>query len=182
MNLQPALAESWEFSEDGMSITFNLREGVTFHDGSALDAQDVIASFERILDEDTASAAATNYINIASMEAMDDLTVVFNLAEPDVPLLSAMASTNAVILSSDVIANGDPAQDVVGTGPFMLDNWTPEEQTILNANTDWWGDGPFVDGIEIRIIPDEASILAALRAGTVDFALLNDPLDCDFTD
>lgn len=176
MELQPALATGWEFSDDGMALTFTLREGVKFHDGSDFTAEDVIASFERILDEETGSAARTNYVSIDSMEASDDYTVVFNLNTPDVPILSAMASTNAVILSSDVIANEDPALVTVGTGPFKLDSWTPEENTMLSANTDWWGEGPFVDGIEIRIIPDETSILAALRAGTVDFALLNDPL------
>ena len=176
LNLAPALATAWEFSEDGLALTFTLREGVTFHDGSAFTADDVIASFERILDPEVASAAATNYASIESMEAPDDLTVVFNLSVPDVPILSAMASTNAVILSSDVIANDDPSLVTVGTGPFTLDNWTPDDTTTLSANENWWGDGPSIDGIEIRIIPDEASILAALRAGTVDFALLNDPL------
>ena len=176
LNLIPALATDWAFSNDGMTLTFQLREGVTFHDGSEFTAEDVIASFERLLDPDVASAAATNYASIESMEAPDDLTVVFNLSTPDVPILSAMASTNAVILSSDVMANEDPSLVTVGTGPFKLDNWTPDEVTNLSANTDWWGEGPFVDGIEIRIIPDEASILAALRANTVDFALLNDPL------
>lgn len=176
LNLQPALATDWSFSDDGMTLTFNLREGVTFHDGSSFGAEDVIASFDRILDEETASAARTNYLSIDSMEAPDDLTVVFNLNTPDVPLLSAMASTNAVILSSDVIESEDPALVTAGTGPFVLDSWTPDETTVLSANADWWGEGPFVDGIEIRIIPDETSILAALRAGTVDFALINDPL------
>jgi peptide/nickel transport system substrate-binding protein len=176
LNLQPALATGWEFSDDGMTLTFALREGVTFHDGSDFTADDVIASFSRILDEETASAARTNYLSIDSMDAPDDLTVVFNLNTPDVPLLSAMASTNAVILSSDVIENDDPALVTAGTGPFMLDSWTPEETTALSANEAWWGEGPFIDGIEIRIIPDETSILAALRAGTVDFALIRDPL------
>jgi len=176
LELQPALATGWEFSEDGMTLTFTLREGVTFHDGSDFTADDVIASFTRILDEETASAARTNYISIDSMEAPDDYTVVFNLNTPDVPLLLAMASGNAVILSSDVIENEDPSLVTTGTGPFMLDSWVPEETTTLKANPNWWDEGPFVDGIEIRIIPDETSILAALRAGTVDFALVNDPL------
>ena len=176
LNLQPGLATAWEFSEDGMTLTFTLREGVTFHDGSDFTAEDVIASFTRMLDEETASAARTNYLSIDSMEAPDDYTVVFNLNTPDAPLLLAMASTNAVILSSDVIANDDPALVTIGTGPFMLDSWVPEETTTLTANATWWGDGPYVDGIEIRIIPDETSILAAMRAGTVDFALIGDPL------
>ena len=98
----------------------NLRSGVTFHDGSAFNAEDVIASYERILDEESGSAARTNYLSIVSMEAPDEHTVVFNLDKPDVPLLSAMSTTNAAILSSDVIAMGDPAVDIIGTGPFAL--------------------------------------------------------------
>ncbi len=176
LDIAPALAESWEFAEDALTLTFYLRQGVKFHDGSDFTAEDVIASFERILNEETGAAARTNYVSIDTMEAPDDYTVIFHLNTPDVPLLSAMTSINAAILSSDVIANGDPATDAIGTGPFKLESWTPEETTILSANPDWWGEGPAVDGVEIRIIPDETSILAALRAGTIDFAMLNDPL------
>ncbi len=176
MKVAPALATDWEFSGDATKLTFHLREGVKFHDGSDFTAEDVIASYNRILDEDTASAARTNYLSIESMEAPDDYTVVFNLSRPDVPLLSAMTSINAAIMPSELIENGDPAAEAIGTGPFKLENWVPDEKTVLSANADWWGDGPNVDGVEIRIIPDEASILAALRAGTIDFAMLNDPI------
>src|SRR5680860_1349772 len=120
LEIVPALAETWEFSDDGRQLTFHLREGVTFHDGSDFTAGDVIASYERILDEETASATRTNLLSIESMEAPDDLTVVLNLSLPDVPLLSALSSTNTAIVSSDVIASGDPAVDAIGTGPFML--------------------------------------------------------------
>ncbi|MCL4237357.1 MAG: ABC transporter substrate-binding protein [Anaerolineae bacterium] len=176
LNLVPALAESWAFSEDGLQLTLNLRQGVTFHDGSAFTAEDVIASLARILDEATGSATRTNLLSIESMEAPDDYTVVLNLTLPDVPLVAALSSINTAILSSEVIASGDPTADVVGTGPFMLESWQPEEKTVLKANPSYWGDGPFVDGIEIRIIPDEATIMAALRAGEVDFVMFNDPL------
>jgi len=176
LQIAPALAESWEFADDAMTLSFKLREGVKFHDGSDFTADDVIATYTRILDEDTAAAARTNYISIESMEAPDPYTVIFHLNTPDVPLLTAMASTNAVIMPSELIESGDPTTTAIGTGPFKLESWTPEEVTLLSANTDWWGEGPFVDGVEIRIIPDETSILAALRAGTIDFAMLNDPL------
>ncbi|RMF78231.1 MAG: ABC transporter substrate-binding protein [Chloroflexi bacterium] len=176
LNIIPALAESWAFSDDATTLTFNLREGVTFHDGSDFTSADVVASYERILDEETGAATRANFLSIESIDTPDDLTVVFNLSEPDVPILTAMTDTNAAILSADDIANGDIGTTTNGTGPFILDEWLPEERTLLSANSNWWGDGPFVDGIEIRIIPDEASILAALRAGTIDFALLNDPL------
>ncbi|MCA9913899.1 MAG: ABC transporter substrate-binding protein, partial [Anaerolineae bacterium] len=91
LDLIPALATGWSFSEDGLKLTMNLRQGVTFHDGSDFTAEDVIASFTRLLNPDVASAAATNYASITSMEAPDDYTVVFNLSQPDVPLLAAMA-------------------------------------------------------------------------------------------
>ncbi|RPI95641.1 MAG: ABC transporter substrate-binding protein, partial [Chloroflexi bacterium] len=176
LNLVPSLAESWEFSEDGLQLTFHLRQGVTFHDGSDFTSEDVKASLERILDEATGAATRANLLSIASIDTPDDFTVVLNLSQPDAPLAAALSSTNTAIMSSEIIASGDPTTQAIGTGPFMLENWTPEEQTILTANPNWWGEGPFIDGIEIRIIPDEASILAALRAGEIDFALLNDPL------
>lgn len=176
LNVVPSLAESWEFSDDGLKLTLNLRQGVKFHNGADFTAADVDATFKRILDEATGAAARANYLNIASIEMPDDFTVVFNLSQADVPLLAALATTNAAIVDSADIESGAVATVANGTGPFKLDSWTPEEVTMLSANADWWGEGPNVDGIEIRIIPDETSILAALRAGTIDFALLNDPL------
>jgi peptide/nickel transport system substrate-binding protein len=176
LNIIPALAENWEFSDDATLLTLNLRPGVTFHDGSAMTSADVKASFERILDEETGAAARANYTSIAAIDTPDDTTVIFNLSEPDVPILAALASVNAAVVPSELIESGDIANTAIGTGAFKLESWTPDEVTMLSANTDWWGEGPFIDGVEIRIIPDEASILAALRAGEIDFALLNDPL------
>jgi len=176
LNIIPALAESWTFSDDSKTLTMNLRQGVKFHDGSDFTSEDVKASFDRILKEETGAATRSNFLSIDTIETPDDYTVVFNLKEADVPILSAMASVNAAIVPSEMIESGDFASKAIGTGPFKLESWVPDEKTLLSANADWWGDGPFVDGVEIRIIPDEASILAALRAGEIDFALLNDPL------
>jgi peptide/nickel transport system substrate-binding protein len=176
LNIVPALAESWEFSADGLTLTFHLRQGVTFHDGSDFTSADVVASLNRILDENTGAATRSNLLSIDSIDAPDDYTVVLHLNTVDVPLLAALSSTNASILSSDVIANSDPATDTVGTGPFMLESWEPDQKTELKANPNYWGGAPAVDGIEIRIIPEESSILAAMRAGEIDFALFNDPL------
>lgn len=176
LNIVPALAEKWAFSEDALSLTMNLRAGVMFHDGSAFTSADVKDSFERILKEETGSAARANYLSITSIETPDDLTVIFKLSSPDVPLLAAMTSVNASIMPSELMESGDISKTAIGTGPFKLVEWIPEEKTTLVDNPEWWGDGPFVDGVEMRVIPDEASILAALRAGEIDFALLNDPL------
>jgi peptide/nickel transport system substrate-binding protein len=176
LNVVPGLAESWEFSDDGLTLTFHLRQGVKFHDGSDFTSQDVIDTFTRILDEETGASARSNYLSISNMDAPDDFTVVFTLSQPDVPLLAALATTNAGIAPSELIESGDFASSAIGTGPFKLESWTPDQTTVLSANADWWGGKPGVDGIEIRIIPDETSILAALRAGTIDLAQLEDPL------
>lgn len=176
LNIIPGLAESWEFSEDGLTLTFAIRQGVTFHDGSDLTSADVKASFERILDEATGAAARANYLSIESIDTPDDFTAVFNLSRPDIPLLAALATVNAAILDSDAIEAGSVSTVASGTGPFWLSEFLPDVVSMLSVNTEWWGGAPAIDGIEVRIIPDEASILASLRAGEIDFALLNDPL------
>ncbi|HVU12607.1 MAG TPA: ABC transporter substrate-binding protein [Phototrophicaceae bacterium] len=175
LNVVPALAESWEFSSDGLTLTFHLRQNVKFHDGSPFSSADVIASFTRILDPATKDAAASNYASIKSMEAPDANTVVFHLSQPDAPILPALASVNASIVPAAMAKSGDFKATADGTGPFELTQWTPDQETILTSNKDWWGGAPSFDGIDIRIIPDETSIVAAMRAGTVDFAILNDP-------
>lgn len=177
LNIEPALAESWEFSDDATVLTMQLRQGVTFHDGSPMTSADVKASFERILDESTAAASRANFTSIETIDADQDYTVVFHLNTPDVPILAAMATVGAAVVSDEFISDGgDFAATANGTGPFVLEQWVPEERTTLSANADWWGEGPYVAGLELRVIPDEASIVAALRAGQVDFAILNDPV------
>ena len=175
LNLIPALATSWEFSSDGLALTFHLRQGVKFHNGEDFTSADVIATFNRILDEKTGAAARANYTSIASMDAPDANTVVFHLSQPDAPLLASLATTNAAIVPAAMAKSGDFSTTADGTGPFMLKSRTPDQVTELVANPNWWGGKVGVDGIELRTIPDETSILAALRAGTIDFAQLNDP-------
>ncbi len=176
LNIVPALAESWKFADDAKTLTINLRKGVKFHDGSDLTSADVKATFERILKEDTGASARANFASIASIDTPDDATVVFNLSIADVPLLAAMSSLNAAIVTSEAATSGDFKATAVGTGPFKLESWTPDQKTILSANQDWWGGSIAIDGIEIRIIPDETSIVAALRAKEIDFGIFNDPL------
>lgn len=176
LEIIPALAESWEFSDDGLTLTFTLRQAVKFHDGSDMTSEDVVASLNRILDENVGAATRTNLLSITTIEAPDDYTVVLTLSLPDVPLLAALASANVAIMPAELIAEGDPTTTVIGTGAYQLDNWTPNETTTLSAFADYWGEGPFVDGIEIRIIPDEQAIMDGLKTGEIHFALFNDPL------
>ena len=176
LQIQPALAESWEFSNDGTRLTFTLRDGAAFHNGDPVTAADVKASYERILDEATGAATRANFLSIESIDAADARTVVFTLSQQDAPVLTAMTDLNAAIVPASEIAAGTVGTEAIGSGPFKLDSWSPNERSELSANAGWWGDGPSIDGIEVRVMPDETAILAALRTGAIDFALLNDPL------
>lgn len=177
MNIIPALASSYEWSTDGLTLTMKVRDGVKFHDGTPLTSADVKYSFDRILNEETGAAARSLYTSISNIETPDDATVVFTLSAPNGALLAAMTSANSSIISKTWMENGnDPAADVNGTGAFKLVSWEPDNVLKLEKNPDFWISGePYLDGIEFRTIPDEASILAGLRAGEIDFALINDP-------
>jgi peptide/nickel transport system substrate-binding protein len=102
--------------------------------------------------------------------------VVFKLTQPDAPILVAMATINAAIVPASLIEGGTIETTTIGSGPFKLDSWSPNEKEVLSPNENWAGGEVNVDGITISVLPDETAILASLRAGQTDFALLNDPL------
>jgi peptide/nickel transport system substrate-binding protein len=176
LEIVPAIAQSWAFSADSKELTFKLDPKAKFQNGAQVTSADVKASFERILDEKTGAAGRANYTSIGSIETPDATTVVFKLSQPDVPILAAMADANSSIVPASEIAAGTIGTKALGSGPFKLDNWTPNAKEVLSANKDWAGGAIGVDGIEISVLPDESAILAAMRTGQVDFALLNDPL------
>lgn len=176
LNVVPAIASSWEFSEDAQTLTFTLDPEATFSNGEQVTAADVKASFERILDEATAAAARSNFLSIESIDTPDEATVVFNLSTPDVPILVAMAGINAAIAPASEIEAGSVGNTALGSGPFVLDTWEPNSREVLTANPDWAGGELGIEGINISVLPDETAILASLRAGQTDFALINDPL------
>lgn len=177
MTVQPSMAESWEWSDDGLTLTMKLRPGMTFHDGTPVTAADVKFSFERILDEATAAAARSKFTTIASIEAVDDLTVVFTMSEKNVAILVDMASNNAAILSKKFFdEGGDPTTTLVGAGPYKLVSWEPDNKIELEAHEGYFIEGePKIKKVEFRIIPAEDSILAGVRTGEIDFAIINEP-------
>ena len=176
LRIVPGIAETWSFSEDGRALTVKLDPKAKFQNGATVTSADVKASFERILDEKTGAANRANYLSISSIETPDAATVVFRLSQPDAPILTAMTDTNSSIVPASEIAAGTIGTKAVGSGPFELERWDPNSKAILVANKDWAGGPAGVDGIEISVLPDETAILAAMRAGQFDFALLNDPL------
>lgn len=175
LNVVPGLAESWETSEDGLAVTFDLREDVTFADGSAFDSEDVVYSLETINDEATAAVARTSLASVASIEAPDEQTVVVNLTAPDAALPASLASVNMAMLSSDD-TEADLNTAPNGTGPFSFEEREANQSITLTKNAEYWGDEVALDTVEFRVIPDESSIVSAMQSGNVQLAVFNDPL------
>ncbi|RKT31510.1 peptide/nickel transport system substrate-binding protein [Microbacterium sp. AG1240] len=175
LNVVPGLAESWEVSEDGLTLTFDLRDGVTFEDGSAFDSADVVYSLNAIKDEATAAVSRATLTSVANIEAPDADTVVLTLTAPDAALPSNLATINMAILSSDDTAEA-LASAPNGTGPFSFDSRIPNQSLTLTRNDAYWGEAASLDSVEFRIIPDETSIVSAMQSGNVQLAVLSDPL------
>ncbi|MDI2098671.1 ABC transporter substrate-binding protein [Ruicaihuangia caeni] len=175
LNVVPGLAEKWEPSEDGTQVTLTLRDGVTFHDGSEFDADDVKHSLDLIRDEATAAVAAASIGSVTDVEVVDPLTVTLTLSAPDAGLMANLANVNVAMLSSDDTEE-DLNTEPNGTGAFVYVDRTPNQSIKLEANEDYWGDAASLSSLEFRIIADETSIVSALQSGDVQFAVLNDPL------
>ncbi len=161
----PALAESYEVGDDSLSYTFHLVE-TSFHDGTPLDAQDVVATLDRIRDPATASPKASEFAAITSVEAVDERTVVVHLSQPAPALLASLASGWGAILPSEKIASGhDFGNQPVGTGPFSFVSWQRDNAVTLAANPDYYQGAPQVDEVVIRFVPDSAVQLQGLLTG-----------------
>ncbi|RMA44017.1 ABC transporter substrate-binding protein [Rhodophyticola porphyridii] len=162
----PGLAETWEISEDGLTYTFSLRDGVMFHDGSSFTAEDVVFSLDRARAEDTTNAQAALFAGIESVEAVDDTTVVLRLSAQNGALLFNLAWGDAVIVAPE--SAGTNATDPVGTGPFVFADWVQGDRVELTRNPDYWGEAPALEAATFRFISDPNAAFAALMAGDVD--------------
>lgn len=175
----PSLAESWETSEDGLTWTYTLREGVTFHDGEPLTADDVAYTFQRIIDGSYEQTNWGNYVAlITDVEATDDRTVVMTTSEPS-PIMLAMpipilpqhiweGIDGAAV--ADYSNEPDEPGGAVGSGPFRLVEHSANQFLRLEANTDYWNGAPNIDGVTFRIFTNQDSMAQALRRGEVDIA------------
>lgn len=166
----PGLAESWEVSDDGITYTFTLRQGVLFHNGREFVADDVKYSYERILDPETASPVVADLGSIDTIEVVDDYTLVINLKTADASFLSALMGGSISIVPQEVVEeHGDLMQTMVGTGPFRFVDYVPNSTVTLERHADYWDDPlPYLDGLEIHIIPDNTARTTALVQGAVD--------------
>jgi peptide/nickel transport system substrate-binding protein len=176
LEVEPALATGWEISEDGTVYTFDLREDVTFHDGTPFNAEAVVFNFERMLNEehpyhDTGPFPLSFFFSaVQSVEAVDDLTVRFTLDAPYAPFLSNLAYPTGLIVSpAAVMEHGaDFGRNPSGTGPFTFTEWRSNEAVVIEANPDYWDGAPGLQAVVFRPITDANTRVAEMLSGGID--------------
>src|SRR5258705_1584523 len=177
--VQPDLAEAMPtVSADGKTVTVKIRSGVKFHNGDPLTSADVKYTYDRIIDQKTAAVARSFFTDVDTIAAPDATTVVFNLKAPNAALLAYMAHPNTGIVSKKIgEANADLSkkETAIGSGPFKLVEWVPDNFMRFEANKDYYVTGqPYLDGIRINVVPDESGLAAALRTKAADMAIITD--------
>jgi peptide/nickel transport system substrate-binding protein len=177
--VQPELAASMPTtSSDGKTVTVKIRSGVKFHNGDPLTSADVKYTFDRIILPANAAVARSFFGDVDTITATDPTTVVFNLKTPNAALIAYMAHPNTGIVSKKIgEANTDLSkkETAIGSGPFKLVEWVPDNYMRFEANKDYYVSGqPYLDGIRINVVPDETAITAALRTKAADMAVVVD--------
>jgi peptide/nickel transport system substrate-binding protein len=161
----PALAQSWSISEDGLSYTFKLHNGVKFHDDSDFTADDVKFSIERAMAADSVNAQKALFDGITAVTVVDASTVTLTLSRPVGGLLYNLGWGDAVMV--DAASAATNKEKPIGTGPFKFDNWAKGSAIRLVKNPAYWGTPALLDQVEFRIIADPAAATAALLSGDV---------------
>lgn len=176
LEVEPALAESWEVSDDGLEYTFNLRSGVSFHDGSPFNAEAVKFNFDRMLVEDHPYAdtgpfpLSFFFSAISEVEAVDETTVKFTLNEPFAPFLSNLAYPTGLIVSPSAVEEhgADFGRNPSGTGPFKFVEWQSNTRVVVERNEDYWDGAPALEAVIFRPVTDPNTRVAEMLSGGID--------------
>ena len=176
LEVRPGLAESWDISEDGKTYTFTLRQGVNFHDGSALNAEAIKFNFDRMLKEDhpyhdTGPFPLSFFFSaIQETIAVDEHTVQFKLDAPYAPLLSNLAYPTGLIVSPAAVEQygQDFGRHPSGTGPYRFKEWVGNQHVIVERNADYWDGAPTLETVVFRPITDANTRVAEMLSGGVD--------------
>ncbi len=179
-DVEPALASSWTTSEDGLVWTFNLREGVKFHDGTDFNADAVVFNFQRWSDEShpyhNTEFAYWGYMFggypgvVEEVKAVSEYTVQFTLNQPQAPFLQNLAMPVFAISSPTAVKKygDDYFKNPVGTGPFKFVSWQQDAQIIVERNDDYWDGTAHLDRVIFRVIPDNSARFLELQTGNID--------------
>lgn len=164
-SVNPGLAEAWEISEDGTVYTFTLRAGVTFHDGTTMDAEDVKFSLDRARAADSVNAQKALFAGITDVTVVDPLTVQITLSAPNGAFPFNLAWGDAVIVAPESIEN--IKANPIGTGAFKFDNWVQGDRIDIVKNPDYWGEPAKLDRATFKFISDPTAAFAAVMAEDV---------------
>ncbi|MBP1325788.1 peptide/nickel transport system substrate-binding protein [Leucobacter exalbidus] len=165
----PSLATSWEISDDLKTYTFKLEEGVTFSNGAAFTAEDVKFSFDRVKSDWVSSLKAKMDV-VESIEVISDTEVAVTLSAPSNSWLFSLATPVGAIFTPEGVA--DLANTPVGTGPYTVEKYTPNESIVLDTRDDYWGEAPGVEGVTLKYFADSTATTNALQTGDID-AIVN---------
>ncbi|MCC5833349.1 MAG: ABC transporter substrate-binding protein [Opitutales bacterium] len=179
LEIEPALAHSWTVSEEATVYSFELREDVFFHDGSAFDAEAVRFNFERMLDPEHPFRhtgpfpLAFFFEAVEKIETPDPYTVVFHLSEPFSPFLANLAYPTGYLVSPESVRNKDNAfgRNPVGTGPFRFVDWVSRRRVLLERNPDYYAEPAAIKQLLFRPLADENARLTEMLAGSVDLIM-----------
>ncbi len=172
LNLIGDLAESWKVSNDGLTITFKLRQGVKWQDGKEFTADDVLFGFRTILNPNTRTAYAGDFKEVKEARVIDPYNFQVTYLRPFAPGLSSWGSL--VVLPRHLLEGKDInttpfSRKPIGTGPYLFKEWKTGEKIVLQANPHYFEGRPYLDGFIYRIIPDPATMFLELKAGGLDY-------------
>ncbi len=172
------LVEEIDQSDDGLEIRFKLREGVMWHKGyGELTTEDVKYSYERFIDPDLAADYADDWATLDYVEVIDDYNGIIHLKEPYAPLWNSTMPVNSGNIISkkfvEEVGLEGFATNIIGTGPYLFEEWRPQEMVILKKNPEYWGDEPYYDEIQLIPIEDDKAAEVALESGDLDFGLIS---------
>ncbi len=167
-NIIPRLATEWLVSDDGLTYSFTLAKGASWHDGDPFTAEDVVWTFDRLRNPEVDSPTVDLFSNISDIQASGDLEVTFTLEKPNPFFLYDLSDNHALIIKDGT----EEATDFNGTGPFVMTNYSPEDRIELAANKDYFiEDQPKLAALEIIFFNDETAAVDALRGGQIDLAM-----------
>ncbi|ADO76358.1 ABC transporter substrate-binding protein [Halanaerobium praevalens] len=179
----PGIAKDWTISNDGLSYTFELREGVLFHNGQELTAEDVKYTYQRILDPAYGSGLRAKIKSIKEINIINDYKIEFVLEQPYSPFILGMTFGIVPKEYAEKVGEEKLGRNPIGAGPFKLESWETGNQMVLTAYTDYWDKEPNIKRLIIRSIPESATQAMELRSGGIDFGVNLDVGQLDsFTD